>query len=108
VTYRGKASHAAGFPWEGVNALDAAVMAYTSISCLRQQMKPDWRIHGDFLVKLVFNIKNTKKKIIISNSGILVQKHICQPIMLSSLLKNQVNIKISCYNIKSSLLFALI
>ena len=46
ITYTGKAAHAAAFPWEGVNALDAAVMAYTSISVLRQQMKPTWRIHG--------------------------------------------------------------
>jgi amidohydrolase len=46
ITYTGKAAHAAAFPWEGVNALDAAVMAYTSISVLRQQMKPDHSIHG--------------------------------------------------------------
>ena len=46
VTYTGKAAHAAAFPWEGVNALDAAVMAYTSISALRQQMKPTSRIHA--------------------------------------------------------------
>ena len=46
VTYTGKAAHAAAFPWEGVNALDAAVMAYTSISVLRQQMKPDHSVHG--------------------------------------------------------------
>lgn len=46
VTYRGKAAHAAAFPWEGVNALDAAVMAYTGVSMLRQQMKPSWRVHG--------------------------------------------------------------
>ena len=46
VTYTGKAAHAAAFPWEGVNALDAAVMAYTSISVLRQQMKPSWSVHG--------------------------------------------------------------
>ena len=45
VTYIGKPSHAAGFPWEGINALDAAVMCYNSIACLRQQMKPDWRVH---------------------------------------------------------------
>ena len=49
ATYKGKASHAAGFPWEGVNALDAAVMAYNNVSCLRQQMKPDWRVHGKTL-----------------------------------------------------------
>ncbi len=46
ITYTGKAAHAAAFPWEGVNALDAAVLAYTSISALRQQMKPTCRVHG--------------------------------------------------------------
>ena len=46
ITFTGKAAHAAAFPWEGLNALDAAVMAYNSISVLRQQMKPDWRVHG--------------------------------------------------------------
>ena len=45
VMYTGKPSHAAGFPWEGVNALDAAVMCFNSIACLRQQMKPEWRVH---------------------------------------------------------------
>ncbi|CAH1800017.1 unnamed protein product [Owenia fusiformis] len=46
ANFHGKASHAAGFPWEGKNALDAAVMAYQSISCMRQQFKPSWRVHG--------------------------------------------------------------
>ncbi|XP_065913319.1 xaa-Arg dipeptidase-like [Dysidea avara] len=46
VIFHGKAAHAAAFPWEGVNALDAAVMTYNSISMLRQQMKPTWRVHG--------------------------------------------------------------
>uniref|UniRef100_A0A8C7RC01 Peptidase M20 domain-containing protein 2 n=1 Tax=Oncorhynchus mykiss TaxID=8022 RepID=A0A8C7RC01_ONCMY len=46
VKYHGKASHAAAYPWEGVNALDAAVLAYNSLSVLRQQLKPDWRLHG--------------------------------------------------------------
>uniref|UniRef100_A0A3Q3JSU0 Peptidase M20 domain-containing protein 2 n=1 Tax=Monopterus albus TaxID=43700 RepID=A0A3Q3JSU0_MONAL len=44
--YHGKASHAAAYPWEGVNALDAAVLAYNNISALRQQLKPEWRLHG--------------------------------------------------------------
>lgn len=48
VTYTGKAAHAAAFPWEGVNALDAAVQCYNSISMLRQQIKPTWRVHGVF------------------------------------------------------------
>ncbi|XP_033739662.1 peptidase M20 domain-containing protein 2-like [Pecten maximus] len=46
VTYKGKASHAAAFPWEGINALDAAVTCYQTVSCMRQQMKPTWRAHG--------------------------------------------------------------
>ncbi|CAK6446773.1 unnamed protein product [Pipistrellus nathusii] len=46
VKYFGKASHAAAYPWEGVNALDAAVLAYNNLSVLRQQMKPTWRVHG--------------------------------------------------------------
>ncbi|KAJ8275042.1 hypothetical protein COCON_G00096670 [Conger conger] len=46
VRYHGKASHAAAYPWEGVNALDAAVLAYNNLSVLRQQLRPDWRLHG--------------------------------------------------------------
>ncbi|XP_033739664.1 peptidase M20 domain-containing protein 2-like [Pecten maximus] len=46
MTYKGKASHAAAFPWEGINALDAAVTCYQTVSCMRQQMKPTWRVHG--------------------------------------------------------------
>ena len=45
VSFTGKAAHAATHPWEGINALDAAVMTYNSISVLRQQMKPEWRVH---------------------------------------------------------------
>jgi len=41
-------AHAALSPWEGQNALDAAVLAYTNISLLRQQVKPSHRIHGVF------------------------------------------------------------
>ena len=48
VTYSGHSAHAAAYPWKGINALDAAVMAYTNISLLRQQMKPTWRVHGIF------------------------------------------------------------
>lgn len=49
VHFYGVASHAAGAPWDGVNALDAAVTAYNSIAMLRQQCKPDARIHGIFV-----------------------------------------------------------
>ncbi|XP_035529195.1 peptidase M20 domain-containing protein 2-like [Morone saxatilis] len=46
VKYHGKASHAAAYPWEGVNALDAAVLSYNNLSALRQQLRPEWRLHG--------------------------------------------------------------
>ncbi|KAI0092136.1 hypothetical protein BDY19DRAFT_581359 [Irpex rosettiformis] len=46
VTYNGKPAHAGNAPWEGKNALDAAVLAYTNVSLLRQQLKPDHRVHG--------------------------------------------------------------
>ena len=46
VVYRGVNAHASGNPEEGVNALDAAVQAYTSISCMRQQLPDAARVHG--------------------------------------------------------------
>ena len=48
ATFTGLTAHAAGAPWEGKNAVDAAVIAYNAISVLRQQMKPTWRVHGIF------------------------------------------------------------
>ncbi|KAG8951841.1 hypothetical protein FRC04_005533 [Tulasnella sp. 424] len=46
VQYFGHTAHAAGAPWEGKNALDAAFLAYSAISVLRQQIKPTHRVHG--------------------------------------------------------------
>lgn len=48
VEFRGKPAHAAGEPWNGVNALDAGVATYNNISLLRQSMRPDERVHGVF------------------------------------------------------------
>jgi amidohydrolase len=48
VEFHGKEAHAAGEPWNGVNALDAAVATYNSVSMLRQSMRPDERVHGVF------------------------------------------------------------
>jgi metal-dependent amidase/aminoacylase/carboxypeptidase family protein len=39
-------AHAALSPWEGKNALDAAVLGYNNISSLRQQLKPTHRVHA--------------------------------------------------------------
>ncbi|KAF9279829.1 hypothetical protein BGZ68_007667 [Mortierella alpina] len=46
VEFFGKASHASASPWEGINALDAAVLSYTNIGLMRQQMHPSQRVHG--------------------------------------------------------------
>lgn len=46
ITYRGRTSHASAAPELGINALDAMHIAYTAISCLRQQTAPTDRIHG--------------------------------------------------------------
>ncbi|CAN8018984.1 unnamed protein product, partial [Ixodes persulcatus] len=46
VKYEGATAHAAAAPWNGINALDAAVGAYVNVSLLRQQMKPEWRATG--------------------------------------------------------------
>lgn len=42
----GKPAHAAAAPEEGCNALDAVINFYNLINALRQQCKPDARIHG--------------------------------------------------------------
>jgi len=44
--FTGKAAHASADPWEGVNALDAVIQTFNNVSMLRQQMRPDARIHG--------------------------------------------------------------
>lgn len=46
IEYFGHTAHASAAPWEGVNALDAAFLAYSNIAVLRQQVKPTHRVHG--------------------------------------------------------------
>ncbi|KAI9148710.1 Salicylate synthase [Paramyrothecium foliicola] len=46
VEFTGRAAHAAGEPWKGINALDAAVTAYNTVAVLRQQIGVDERVHG--------------------------------------------------------------
>ncbi|KAF3401946.1 Peptidase M20 domain-containing protein 2 [Penicillium rolfsii] len=46
ATFKGVNAHAGNAPWQGRNALDAAVAAYNSISMLRQQITPNQRIHA--------------------------------------------------------------
>lgn len=51
VEFFGHTAHAALSPWEGQNAVDAAVLAYNGISVLRQQLRPTHRVHGIFIGK---------------------------------------------------------
>jgi len=46
IEFHGRNAHAAAFPWEGVNALDALVLSYNGISAMRQHLRPDVRVHG--------------------------------------------------------------
>jgi amidohydrolase len=46
VTYRGREAHASAYPWLGINAADALVVAQTAIGLRRQQLRPGDRIHG--------------------------------------------------------------
>ena len=45
-TFKGKTSHAAAAPWEGINALNGLQLFFHAIDMLRQYVKPDVRMHG--------------------------------------------------------------
>jgi amidohydrolase len=46
VDFFGRPAHAAAQPHKGINALDAMILAFTSINSLRQHIRGDARIHG--------------------------------------------------------------
>ena len=46
VEYFGTAAHAASWPWRGVNALNAVIALFNSLDAMRQQLRPDARVHG--------------------------------------------------------------
>jgi amidohydrolase len=46
VEYFGKAAHAASWPWRGVNALNAIIALFNALDAMRQQLRPDARVHG--------------------------------------------------------------
>lgn len=48
VEFHGEAAHAAAAPWNGRNALDAAVLGYMNVAALRQHIRADERVHGVF------------------------------------------------------------
>jgi amidohydrolase len=46
VEYFGKAAHASSWPWRGVNALNAVIALFNALDAMRQQLRPDARVHG--------------------------------------------------------------
>lgn len=44
--FHGKPAHAAAYPEDGINALDAVIQTFNGINALRQQVRQDVRIHG--------------------------------------------------------------
>src|SRR5499433_3003927 len=42
----GTAAHASSWPWRGVNALNAVIQLFVTLDAMRQQLRPDARIHG--------------------------------------------------------------
>ena len=46
VEYHGQAAHASSWPWRGVNALNAVIQLFISLDAMRQQLRPDARVHG--------------------------------------------------------------
>lgn len=45
-TFKGKAAHAAGMPWEGHNALNGVQLLFHAVDMLRQHVRPEVRMHG--------------------------------------------------------------
>jgi amidohydrolase len=45
-TFHGRPAHAAAYPEDGINALDAVIQTFNSVNALRQQTRQDVRIHG--------------------------------------------------------------
>lgn len=46
ISFKGRSSHASAYPEEGINALDAVIQTFNAINALRQQFRPDVRVHG--------------------------------------------------------------
>ena len=45
IEFEGQAAHAAADPWNGINAVDASVIFYNSVSVLRQQLPNGLKLH---------------------------------------------------------------
>ena len=46
VEFRGQAAHAAAQPDRGINALDGVLQTFNNVNAMRQQLRPEARVHG--------------------------------------------------------------
>jgi amidohydrolase len=46
IVFHGRASHAAAYPEEGINALDGVIAFFVALGLLRQQLPREVRVHG--------------------------------------------------------------
>jgi amidohydrolase len=46
IVFHGRTAHAAADPWNGANALDGLLLTFNNINALRQQLRPEIRVHG--------------------------------------------------------------
>ena len=46
IEFFGRAAHAAAQPDKGINALDGVLQTFNNVNAMRQQLRPDARIHG--------------------------------------------------------------
>ena len=46
VEFFGRAAHAAAQPDRGINALDGVLQTFNNVNAMRQQLRPDARVHG--------------------------------------------------------------
>ena len=46
LEFSGKAAHAAAQPDRGINALDGVIQTFNNVNAMRQQLRPEARVHG--------------------------------------------------------------
>ncbi len=58
VTYHGRAAHAAGAPHKGINALNAATLAFTAIQFQRETFRDEDTVRAHFIIKRGGEVNN--------------------------------------------------
>ena len=58
VTYHGRAAHAAGAPHKGINALNAATLAFTALQFQRETFREEDTVRAHFIIKRGGDVNN--------------------------------------------------